>query len=72
MLEHAGLRVENPESLTLYRQGGAQVEGNRVYTCVAMAVEAQRERPFILCITSCSCMVSPLQLDTNVTDFLLE
>jgi trimethylamine--corrinoid protein Co-methyltransferase len=39
-------------------------------TTIAGSLEALRERPFMSCITSW--MVSPLHLDTGVTDILLE
>jgi trimethylamine:corrinoid methyltransferase-like protein len=31
VLERTGLHVENEEALALYRQGGARVDGNRVW-----------------------------------------
>ena len=39
VLECTGLHVENEEALTLYRQGGARVEGHRVYISPAMVEE---------------------------------
>lgn len=54
--------------------GVSSVEGARqvieLASLVAGGQEALRERPFVSCITSW--MVSPLHLDTNVTDILIE
>lgn len=70
VLQHTGLHAENPESLSVYRQGGAQVEGNRLYVSAAMVAEALCERRFTFCIIRW--MVSSLQLDISVTDIQLE
>jgi trimethylamine--corrinoid protein Co-methyltransferase len=54
--------------------GVSSVEGARqvieLASLVAGGLEALRERPFVSCITSW--MVSPLHLDTSVTDILIE
>jgi trimethylamine--corrinoid protein Co-methyltransferase len=45
VLERTGLHVENEEALALYRQGGARVDGNRVYIAPAMVGEALEQVP---------------------------
>ena len=45
VLERTGIHVENEEALALYRQGGARVDGNRVYIPPAMVEEALKQVP---------------------------
>jgi hypothetical protein len=45
VLERIGIHVENEEALALYRQGGARVDGNRVYITPAMVAEALEKVP---------------------------
>jgi trimethylamine--corrinoid protein Co-methyltransferase len=45
VLEHTGIHVENAEVLGLYRQGGGQVEGNRVLISRSMVTEALEKAP---------------------------
>jgi len=45
VLEQAGVHVENVEALGLYRQGGARVDGNRVYISPAMVERALKGVP---------------------------
>ena len=45
VLERTGLQVENEQALALYRQGGARVDGNRVYITPAMVETALAEVP---------------------------
>ncbi len=45
VLETTGVRVENEEALTLYREGGARVEGSRVYLPPPMVEEALEKVP---------------------------
>lgn len=40
VLERTGIQVEHDTALALYRQGGAKVDGNRVYITPAMVEEA--------------------------------
>jgi len=45
VLERAGLLVENEQALALYRQGGARIDGNRVYIPPAMVEKALAQAP---------------------------
>ena len=45
VLERTGLCVENARALALYRQGGARVEGNRVYIPPALVEKALEKAP---------------------------
>jgi trimethylamine--corrinoid protein Co-methyltransferase len=45
VLEQVGVHVENAEALDLYRQGGARVDGNRVYISPAMVERVLRSAP---------------------------
>jgi len=45
VLERTGLHVENEEALALYRQGGARVDGHRVYITPAMVGVALERVP---------------------------
>ncbi len=45
VLEHTGIHVENEEALALYRQGGARLDGQRVYVSEAMIAEALETVP---------------------------
>ena len=43
VLERTGFHVENEEALALYQQGGARVDGHRVYITPPMVEEALNE-----------------------------
>lgn len=45
VLEHTGIHMENEEALALYQQGGARVDGHRVYITPAMVEEALEKAP---------------------------
>ncbi len=45
VLEQTGVHVENEKALALYRQGGAKVEGDRVYLSSSMVGEALDKAP---------------------------
>jgi trimethylamine--corrinoid protein Co-methyltransferase len=45
VLERTGLHVENQEALDLYRQGGARVDGHRLFLTPAMVGEALEKAP---------------------------
>lgn len=45
VLEQTGIHVEHEEALTLYRRGGARVEGTRVYIPPSMVAEALEKAP---------------------------
>ena len=45
VLERTGIHVENEEALDLYRQGGARVDGKRVYISASMVEEALEKVP---------------------------
>lgn len=45
VLERTGIHVENKEAMDLYRQGGAKVDGNRVYISPSMVEEALESAP---------------------------
>ena len=45
VLESTGVRVENEAALTLYRRGGAKVDGDRVYIPASMVREALDKVP---------------------------
>ncbi len=45
VLERTGVHVEHKEALALYRQGGARVEGNRVYISASMVEKALEKVP---------------------------
>jgi trimethylamine--corrinoid protein Co-methyltransferase len=45
VLEHTGLQVENEEALALYRQGGARIEGQRVYITPETIQDALEQVP---------------------------
>ena len=45
VLEDSGIEVRNDEALELYQQGGARVEGTRVYLSPAMVTDALKKAP---------------------------
>jgi len=45
VLEHTGVHVENDKALALYRQGGARIDGRRVYLSPTMVQAALEQAP---------------------------